>query len=57
MKDTPINEDLDLKQFRKFLLAHPYLEKSERGRVMKSEKYSDDLKSLLSMYPVKRSKP
>ena len=54
MKNTPI-EDLEFKQIRKFLLAHPYIEKSERGRVLKSEKYSEDLKSLLSMYPEKKS--
>ena len=56
MKDTPI-EDLELKQIRKFLLANPYIEKSEKDRALKGDRYSDDLKSLLSMYPVKRSKP
>ena len=54
MKNWNPFEDLELKQIRKFLLSQPYIEKSERGRVLKNEKYSDDLKSLISIYPLKK---
>ena len=56
MQDTPI-EDLELKLIRKFLLAHPSIYKTERDRALNSEKYSDDLKSLISVYPVTKSNP
>ena len=56
MKDTPI-EDLELNLIRKILLAHPYIGKAEKDGILRSEKYSDDLKSLISIYPVKKSNP
>ena len=49
--------DLEIKLIHKFLLEFPSIVKSEKDRVMKSEKYSDELKSLISIYPEKKSKP
>ena len=54
--DTPI-EDSELKLIRKFLLEHPYIDKSIRDRGLKLEEYADDIKSLINMYPVKKSNP